>query len=314
MADITIAPIDPSIPFGAAVSGLNLDDLQDEAVTTRLRKEWIATGLIVFREVEGRELQLALSRVFGSLMTHPTRETIADHKELMTVRYRPDSGWLISVDGEPRGTWLPWHSDLIYVDKINRGGILRPIRLPSHLGETGFIDKIAAYRTLPDDLRREIANLDVIYKYDLDPAHQKFGRTAKAHMIRVSPDVLSIQNRLDDFPRVIHPMVYEQAETGRKVLNVSPWFAVGIAGMENDEGDALLARVADHIVNAADRYIHHWQPNDMVLWDNWRMLHSASGSPVDEERWLERTTIAGDYGLGRAEKDAAIDGRDYISV
>ena len=84
--------------------------------------------------------------------------------------------------------------------------------------------------------------------------------------------------------------------------------------MENPEGDALLAEVVDHIVHVAERYMHCWKSDDMVLWDNWRMLHSATGSPADEERWMERTTIAGDYGLGRTEKDAVLDGRDYISV
>ena len=143
---------------------------------------WTEHGVLVFRSVQGRDMQLALSRVFGELMTHPTREAISDHKELITVRYRPETGWLMKVDGELLGTWLPWHSDLIYVDKINRGGILRPIQLPSRLGETGFIDKIAAYASLPDRLKDAIKGLDVIYKYDLDPLHQKFGRIADVGM------------------------------------------------------------------------------------------------------------------------------------
>jgi taurine dioxygenase len=39
----------------------------------------------------------------------------------------------------------------------------------------------------------------------------------------------------------------------------------------------------------------------MVLWDNWRMLHCAQGVPPGEERRMRRTTIAGDYALGRRE-------------
>ena len=42
-----------------------------------------------------------------------------------------------------------------------------------------------------------------------------------------------------------------------------------------------------------------WQQDDMVLWDNWRMLHSARGVPPGEARKMRRTTIAGDYALGR---------------
>jgi taurine dioxygenase len=308
------APVREDLPFAAEITGLDPNRLSDPAVRQALRDVWIDKGVLVFRGLESEEVHLELSRVFGKLVQHPTREARAAHPELMTVRYRPETGWLIDVDRDMRGTWLPWHSDLIYVDRINRGGILRPLILPSHMGQTGFIDRIGAYRTLPERLKQRIKGLNVIYKYDLDAAHQKFGRTANAKMARVSPDVASIQARLDDFPRVIHPMVYEQRETGRKVLNVSPWFAVGIQGMENAAGDALLAEVADHIVHSEEIYLHDWTMGDMVLWDNWRVLHSATGCPPDEERWMLRTTIEGDYGLGRTEADAAIDRGDYITV
>lgn len=309
-----VTPLDGALPFGAVVDELDPATLGQEHVRKTLYDLWIQEGVLVFRGLEGEAVHLKLSRCFGKLIAHPTRETRAAHPELMTVRYQPETGWLTEVDGEMRGTWLPWHSDLIYVDRINHGGILRPIALPSRLGQTGFIDKIAAYASLPETLKARIADLSVIYKYDLDPEHQKFGRTVNARVKRFSADVLSIQARLQDFPRVVHPMVYAQAETGRKVLNVSPWFSVGILGMETEEGDALLEAVAQHIVGSCDVYHHEWQPGDMVLWDNWRVLHSAAGSPVDEERWMLRTTIEGDYGLGRREDGAIHDDLSYVSV
>jgi taurine dioxygenase len=40
----------------------------------------------------------------------------------------------------------------------------------------------------------------------------------------------------------------------------------------------------------------------MVLWDNWRLLHCACGTPVGMRREMRRTTIHGDYKLGRKEK------------
>ena len=130
---------------------------------------------------------------------------------------------------------------------------------------------------------------------------------------RFTPGVLSSQSRLDDFPRVVRSLVFEQRETGRKMLKLSPWFAVGIAGMMDAAGDALLEEVARHIVDDAGSYSYIWQSTDMLLWDNWRVLHSAAGSPADQERWLLRTKIEGDYGLGRAET-RALDADAYISV
>jgi taurine dioxygenase len=98
-------------------------------------------------------------------------------------------------------------------------------------------------------------------------------------------------------------MVYIQEQTGRPVLNLSPWFAEGIEGMETEEGDALLHEVVQHCISSDQAYFHQWQPDDMVLWDNWRMLHCATGIPPDGSRHMQRTTIAGDYALGRLEVD-----------
>ena len=37
----------------------------------------------------------------------------------------------------------------------------------------------------------------------------------------------------------------------------------------------------------------------MVLWDNWRAMHCATGVPPGTARVIHRTTIAGDTILGR---------------
>jgi taurine dioxygenase len=314
MTHFETAPLADNLPFGAIVSGLEFEDLRDTETRRRLRDLWIREGVLVFRSIEGESAHLELSRCFGKLMVHPSKEAHTANPEIIDLRYKPDTGWLMSVDGNLRCSWLPWHSDLVFVDRINRGGILRPIVLPSHLGQTAFIDKIAAYSALPDKLKKSVEDRHVIYKFDLDPAHQKFGRLAKVVVERFDQVTAGVQARLHEFPRVLHPMVYSQPETGRKVLNVSPWFAVGIFGMENEEGDRLLEEVVQHIVHSDHVYQHTWQLGDMVLWDNWRMLHSASGSPANEERWMQRTTIEGDYGLGRTEADMSIDRSRYISV
>ena len=67
---------------------------------------------------------------------------------------------------------------------------------------------------------------------------------------------------------------------------------------------ALLAAVCDEIVDAANdlSYFHEWQPTDMVIWDNWRCLHRVSGLAPEHTRCMHRTTIEGDYGLGRFEE------------
>ena len=82
----------------------------------------------------------------------------------------------------------------------------------------------------------------------------------------------------------------------------------GCRGLEGDRSDSAFARLAE-VWDEAERvmkpYYHAWEEGDMVIWDNLRVLHEATGSNPNEERVVHRTTIKGDYGLGRWEGEAA---------
>jgi taurine dioxygenase len=283
---------------GVLVEGLTRETIRDPQVAQQLRDLWIDVGLIVFRGLSGTEAHLELSRVFGVLTSHPSGVAHnAVHPELSDIFYRPEDANIYEIDGQSIGGYLPWHSDLTYFAEINRGGILRAIEPSKEGGRTGFLDQIAAYERLPQPLRERIENLYVVYWGDFRQEHARFSRVTR--VINEGSSLQKIIAKRDQFPRVAHPMVYVQAETGRKVLNVSPWFAMGIEGMQNAEGDSLLAEVVSYCTDERHAYFHQWQPEDMVLWDNWRMLHCATGVPPNARRIMQRTTILGDYALGR---------------
>jgi len=290
------------LPFGATVSGLTLDALGDAAVRASLFDLWIDKGVLLFRGGDASpEMHVELSRCFGELEPHPFPEAAErDHPELVKIKYYPEDGTCYDLgDGEERGGWLPWHSDLIYTDRINRGGILRPVQLPSRLGTTGFIDQIAAWDRLPQALREKIDGLHMVYVVDMDMSRHRFANDGSVRCLRMANSGTRIARRMWTYPRVLHPMVFTQAETGRKVLNVSPGFAEGIYEMGGPDGDALLREVLAYATDDSGSYVHQWQQDDMVLWDNWRVLHCASGVPPEETRVMQRTTIKGDYALGR---------------
>jgi taurine dioxygenase len=306
-----VRPLSDGLPYGVEIVGLRPEDIVDPAVQDSLRRHWVNDGVMVFRGLEGADVHLALSRVFGSLLVHPLR-TDPTRSEIFTVRHDPEDPYIVDVDGTLLAAWLPWHSDLIYVDQINHGGILRPLILPERGGETGFIDKIATYAALPQRLKDKVEGLNVVYHFYRNPALQVFGQKNTIQVVQETRAAIESKNK--NLPRVIHPLVYTQAETGRKVLNVSPWFAMGIEGMAEAESSALLHEIMAYATDPKLSYWHRWQMDDMVLWDNWRMLHCAAGCPPDDQRWMERTTIAGDYGLGRIEGNHAIDPSAVMDV
>ena len=150
-----VSPLPGQSAFGAVVTGVTPDDLDNLAFHRSIKELWTQVGVIVFRGLEGgEESHLRLSRIFGKLNDHPLFRGRPDyHPELIPLLYDGRQE-LYEVDGKVVGAYLPWHSDLIYTDVINRGGILRPLELPERGGGmTGFIDRIHAYATLPDDLK-----------------------------------------------------------------------------------------------------------------------------------------------------------------
>ena len=90
--------------------------------------------------------------------------------------------------------------------------------------------------------------------------------------------------------------------TGEKVFHMTPYGCQGIEGDESPAAFALLEKIWDEAMRVIKPYHHAWKPTDMVIWDNWRVLHEACGCNPDEERIVHRTTIKGDYGLGRFEE------------
>ena len=81
---------------------------------------------------------------------------------------------------------------------------------------------------------------------------------------------------------------------GRKALFVSEHFTTRIIGLPPARSEALLAELFAHSTQPQFVYRHHWQPHDLVFWDNRAVLHLATGVPAGQRRKLYRTTIEGD--------------------
>jgi taurine dioxygenase len=200
-------------------------------------------------------------------------------------------------------SWLPWHFDHCYNNELNRAGVLRAIDIAPEGGMTGFADGVQVYNDFDPALRARAEELEILYTVNTSYDEMRFGRPAGFKVLRTNDGDGVLIARAKAMPRAIHPAVWTRA-SGEKVLHVSPWMSVGVNGHEDPQGDALYEAICQELIAKVKPYYHRWNQTDMLIWDNWRMLHSVSGMDPKHPRRMQRTTIRGDYGLGRFENDA----------
>ncbi|WP_297494253.1 TauD/TfdA family dioxygenase [Acidocella sp.] len=312
MSGIQVRDLRHGLPYGAIVAGVTYETLADPLVRQQLNAIFEDRGLIVFEGVEpSQKMHVTVSNVFGPLKDHPTNSTPRVDGDAipgvidMHSRSRPFDGntdGLVEINGKLLARFSPWHFDHCYNDELNRAGVLRAvINAPKgEGGRTGFADGAEIYKTFSPELRSKIEHLNAIYTLDVRLSTMRFGRTFKS--FGEQPHVYKTVEESRIFPRAMHPMVWTRQD-GKKVLHVGPWMAVGIEHHETPEGETLFEEVCQELNRQADAnaYWHDWKPTDLLIWDNWRMVHAVEGCDPKWERQTQRTTIKGDYGLGTFE-------------
>jgi len=313
MPSITVRPLRDSLSFGARITGVTHEALNDQAIRQKIRDTFEDRGLIVFENIEPTSrMHVTLSNVFGPLKDHPVPSVKRVDKDTMPgvidMIHDPADAGIVEVNGKQLSSWLPWHFDHCYNNELNRAGVLRAITVAPEGdgGLTMFADGIELYSTLSPELRKRIDGRNVLYTLDLAYSRMRFGRPKDFREVIVRPGQNEVSEYAKKLPRAVHPAVWTRS-TGEKVLHVSPWMSVGIEGQESPEGDALLEAVCQEVAEKANPYAHPWRTTEMLIWDNWRMLHAVSGLDPKYPRRMQRTTIKGDYGLGYFENSGVGD-------
>ena len=305
MAKFEVTPLQDDLSFGVRLRGVTQALLSDPAVRQEIVDLFEDKGMIVFEDVEPTgEMHLALSDVFGPLKEHPNKAVARVDADtlpgVIDMRSKAGEGGVVELNGRRLSSWLPWHFDHCYNNELNRAGVLRAIEVAPAGGLTGFCDGIELYKVLSPELLSRIEASNILYRLDVNYATMRFGRPANFAEVVQKPGAAAVMEAAKGAARAVHPAVWTR-KTGEKVLHVSPWMAQGVEGDETEDGDALLEAVCQEINAKAPAYFHRWNLTDMLIWDNWRMLHSVSGMDPGYSRRMQRTTIRGDYGLGAFE-------------
>jgi taurine dioxygenase len=270
-------------PLGAEVLDLDLSQTLSNADFQRLHRAHLDHHVLVFRDQRiTPQQQVEFSRRFGALQIHVLRNfQLAAQPEVLIISN-------IIENGQPTGLGDAghfWHSDLSYKETPSLGSMLHAQELPEEGGDTLFANMHLAYETLPVALRRAIQGKRAEHSY-----LAQYEELRRRNPYRPA----LTQAQIDEVAPVLHPVVREHPETGRRALFVSEHFTTRIAGLADDESRALLAELFAHSVKPEHIYRHQWRPHDMVFWDNRSLMHLAAGCPAHMRRKLYRTTIEGD--------------------
>ena len=292
---------------GVEVSGFDITRPLRDEVAAELVALWNEHGILLFRNQDvNPENQIAFSRIFGELELHPLKTTTSEeYPELFMLVNDPEKEKFMTAhyQGEEVVGRLDWHMDLHYTGKPNRGALLRAVVCAEEDGMTGFADLTRAYDALDKEMQALLQTIEVTYAFSMQRRRMRY-----VNLQGYEPGPFSPRKPADinfpNFPEVAYPAVVTHPVTGRKVLEVCEQFLERIvaphrAGLSNDEAVDLLQHLVEHTRKPEFHYFHKWQPGDMVLWDNWRAMHCATGTRPGVERVIHRTTIAGDTALGR---------------
>ena len=274
-----VRPLTPKL--GAAIVGVTLADAMSDEVFAGIHRAFLEYQVLLFPAQDvPPDRQVALARRFGEVQIHVMNQYHADgYPEL----YRLSN---LDADGKPngrhpdRGT-LAWHTDGSWRRRTGQATIIYGEVMPRRGGETHFCDMYGAYERLDAAWKRRIANLRAVHNLD-------FSRNR-----RHGEDPMTDEQRRAT-PPVDHPVVRTHPQTKRKCLFLGD-HAESIVGMPYEEGRALIEELNALAPHPDLTYEHHWQPGELLVWDNRCTMHRATPyDPVTEGRVIRRCTVLGD--------------------
>jgi taurine dioxygenase len=265
---------------GTEITGLDLATPLDGRTFAEIEATFDRSGVIVVRDQRITPAQqLAFARRFGDIEInyHSAKYGLPEHPEIYKLSN-------ITKDGKPIGSRRAgenWHSDMIYSPRPPRATMLHAIEVPElhglTLGDTAFANAAAAYKALPDSMKRCIEGLKGVFDF----TGRKRGE---------APDPATVQR----YPPVEHPIVRTHSRTGVRCLYINRDDCTGIVGLPHDEAEALIVALSDHVIKPEFLYRHRWRRGDIVMWDNCTVQHKAIiDYDLPQRRLMHRLTIAG---------------------
>lgn len=277
---LDVRPLTPTV--GAEIFGVDLRDELDHGTVAALRRALLDHGVIFFRDQPlSPEQHLRFARRFGEV-----KVPVFENKSSETP------GFTVIDQSSPKGSGTDvWHADSTFMAEPPLGAILRAERVPAVGGDTLWASMTAAYDALDPALQARLDGLVAEHSARRVMALVEKLDNAYARETKVAPPVL-------------HPVVRVHPETGRRLLFVSPNWVDRIVGLPDDESEALLHLLYEHVKSPELQCRFRWQRDSVAFWDNRATQHYAVPD-YRERRIMHRVMLAGDAPFGPEQAGAA---------
>ena len=276
---MNVIPLTPS--FVAEIQEIQLDRITDSEFEL-LYAAWLHYGVLRIRnqDLDDEQLQ-AFSQRFGPLEEAPFGRMPEAEKAKIKNRFVTTLS-NIKVDGKPIGGLgndeATWHSDMTYSETPPPASLLLGIEIPDQGGDTHFADQRAALAALPAALRQRVESLSVKH----NAAHTSVGKLRPGFEAFDDPR---------DAPGAIHPMIKTHNETGKPALYLGRREWAYIPGMTVTESDDLLDALWAYVAIKENTWTQHWQPFDLIIWDNRCVMHRRDGFDQNSRRYMRRCQV-----------------------
>jgi len=273
---------------------LDSDELIEQATGRTVRQIWRTDGESAFRILETDALRGALASeppaviaaAGGVVLSAANRDALNDADA--TVVWLSADPEVLMVRREPQDTSYVgelWHTDTTMVPEPPMGAILYGIDVPPYGGDTMFANQYLAYEGLSPTMKRLLEGLRAVHS-DIGTAGPHLGKN-KERSTKYRDDAAWRETRNT------HPIVRTHVETGRKCLFVNASYTVGIEGMTDAEGKALLGFLLEHGHRPEFTFRFRWQKGSIAFWDNRSTKHIALGDTGPFRRLMRRVQVGG---------------------
>ena len=177
-----------------------------------------------------------------------------------------------------------WHTDHSYDIEPAMGSVLVARDLPPEGGDTLFADMYAAYDTLDDETKAQIAGLRAVHGSD-----HVFGEKG----VYAKTDQPELAKGGVETPETTHPVVIRHPGSGKPVLYVNPGFTLRFEGQTREQSEPLLMKLFAHAIKMERVHTLVWESGTVAIWDNRATWHFAKNDYPGHYRLMHRISLAG---------------------